>query len=219
MDKKYFNNIYYDVLAFYFWEPQHLGKKKNPDNKLNNSDKVMDHLSKMEVSLNHILSIFFSLAPKSFFNYFFQQAFNKYQNDSFIEDSDFVGEIGEAMQPDFFFVGSKQIIAVEMKINAISNLEQLMKYLLLNVIYQEKKKTSLPYKILFLGPGKFEDLWEESCKNTIELKKAFKNYKFPAETKKGEIKLNKYISRIFSSIYFIFKKEIFINVIIGMSIA
>lgn len=197
MNKKYFNDIYYDIIDFYYWEPQDLGKIKNPKNKLNSPEKVMKHVLKMEVSLNHIFNIFFSLAPKSFFNHFFKQAFGGYQNDIFIEDSDdAVMILKEAVQPDFFFVGGKQVIAIEMKIKYDSDLEQLMKYLLLNVIYQEERKITLPYKILFLGPGKFENLWKDSYKNVDELKNAFKNYKFPRKTKKGNITLKEYIDKI-----------------------
>lgn len=193
---KHFNELYYDIMAFYYYEPQHLGKKKNPDNRFNTYNKVMDHIMEMEVSLNHILSIFFFLAPASSLDRFFQKVLVDCPTDSYIDDSDFVSEIGDATQPDFLFVGSKQIVALEMKVGAKSSLEQLMKYLLLNIIYQEKKKTKLPFKLIFLGQGDFKDLWEEVFPNVAQLKKAFKKYSFPAITKKGNIKLKKYEAKI-----------------------
>jgi hypothetical protein len=55
-------------MNFYYWEPQHLGKKKNPNSKIQNISDALDHISKMEVSLNHQFNLFFQLIPAALLN-------------------------------------------------------------------------------------------------------------------------------------------------------
>lgn len=55
---KEWTSEYYDVMEFYYWEPQHLGKIKNPKSQYSNQLKSLEHIQNMEVSLNHMFNVF-----------------------------------------------------------------------------------------------------------------------------------------------------------------
>lgn len=118
----YWDKIYDEILAYYFWEPQHLGKVKNPKSNINNYSRLIEHSKKLEVSLNHQLSLFFSLVPNNFIVKFFNRSFVKQFDDKFTFDiaeiNEFVVGLKDFSQPDFWFVGDKNIIAIEMKLGA-----------------------------------------------------------------------------------------------------
>ena len=54
---------YYEALEFFYWEPQHIGRKKNVDSEFNTIEKVVKHLRRIEVTLNHNINQFLILAP------------------------------------------------------------------------------------------------------------------------------------------------------------
>ena len=54
---------YYTALEFMYWEPQHIGRRKNPDATLDSIATVASRLRKLEVTLNHNLDQFLRLAP------------------------------------------------------------------------------------------------------------------------------------------------------------
>ena len=66
--KSSWNNEYYDIMNFYYWEPQHLGKIKNPNSKIQSIHDALSHIAKMEVSLNHQFNLFFQLLPSVILN-------------------------------------------------------------------------------------------------------------------------------------------------------
>ena len=68
---------YYEALEFFYWEPQHLGLKKNVSNELDTIEKVEKHLRKMEVTLNHNTNQFLLLAPVALRTRLFQECFNR----------------------------------------------------------------------------------------------------------------------------------------------
>ena len=49
----------YEIYDFLYFEPQHIGKIKNPKTTYNSSKKMIEHIKNLEVSLNHILNLFF----------------------------------------------------------------------------------------------------------------------------------------------------------------
>jgi hypothetical protein len=57
---------YYDTLSFFYWEPQHIGRKKYVDPRLKSALEVQNHVRTMEVTLNHQIKQFLCLAPDSF---------------------------------------------------------------------------------------------------------------------------------------------------------
>jgi hypothetical protein len=62
----------YDTLDFFFWEPQHLGRQRHENAKLKGLKAVQDNVRTLEVTLNHQIKQFLTLAPSSFRNRLFE---------------------------------------------------------------------------------------------------------------------------------------------------
>ncbi len=200
----YWNKLYDEILGYYFWEPQHLGRQKGDKNifKISDYKKLIEHSKKLEVSLNHQLSLFFSLAPNEFIEKFFNQSFSRQFNDSFVFDiaeiNDFVVGLKDFSQPDFWFVGEKHIIAVEMKLEAQSSVLQFLKYLTLNILYQESKKTNKEFHLLYLTRNGIDQLWDKRDVNFENLYDKVHDIDLNAFKGKGSIKLESYRQQVLS---------------------
>ena len=149
--------------------------------------KVLEHIRRMEVSLNpssicssHCFRIknkraFFSCFPKPFNEEFY---FNSRTT------RDFVDSFKSATQPDLFFPSENHTVCIEMKVRAQSNFDQLMKYLLLALLENERSgKQKKKFSLLFTGVGPFEKLFKEGCKNICELREQFLGYEIGEKTK------------------------------------
>jgi len=166
---------YYTALEFYYWEPQHLGLKKNPDAKLDSRDKVVERLRTLEVTLNHALDQFLRLAPNGLRNELFGSVFGR----SFLHpfhmhgrhvDDDF--DLLAAMQPDVLFESDADVVSIEMKIHAKSSVSQVLKYALLGLAVEMKRQAPRRHSLLMLGRGSFAGLWNEHFPNVAELRSA-----------------------------------------------
>lgn len=159
----------------------------------------MAHLKNMEVTLNHMMNVFVSFLPSQILHTFFETSLNKPvrsdEYDIFVRSLDnAVKDIGDFTQPDIFFVGYRNSIALEMKIGAKSSLEQVMKYALLHIKEQELSGIQKDYNLIYLGKGDFSSLWQEKFESVEDLKSAFEAYDIPAE--KSKIELTPYHNQI-----------------------
>jgi len=174
---------YYTALEFVYWEPQHLGRKKNPETDLDTLDKVAKRLRHLEVTLNHNIDQFFRLAPSLLRRELFARVFGRTFSNLFImhgREVDKTFELVYAMQPDFLFVSEKEVVSIEMKTGAKSSVSQVLKYALLGLAIELKQKVSLQHYLLLLGPGDFSGLWNEKFKTTADLHDAISNANLPA---------------------------------------
>jgi hypothetical protein len=153
---------YYEALEFFYFEPQHMRRRRHIDpaptagdvrakeqqaaadlaEKCSNFDVVKKHLRKMEVTLNHNINQFFYLAPGSLRNKLFERVFPKEPIEgSFTlhgrEVETYFGPTN-VMQPDFLFVSEKAIVSIEMKVKSKSSIDQVMKYALLGLVVEKK---------------------------------------------------------------------------------
>lgn len=200
----YWNKIYDEILGYYFWEPQHLGRQKGDKNifKITDYKKLIEHSKKLEVSLNHQLSLFFSLAPNDFVLKFFNKVFAQQFDEKFVFDitdiGDFVVGLKDFSQPDFWFIGEKHIIAVEMKLEAKSSVLQFIKYLTLNLLYQESKKINKEFHLIYLTKNGIENLWDKRDINLENLSDKVRDIDLSAFKGKGSIKLEPYRQQVLS---------------------
>jgi hypothetical protein len=163
---------YYDIMEFYYWEPQHLGKIKNPKSRYNNEKKALQHIQNMEVSLNHMFNIFFRLAPSAFINQVISNSFGKNIQDSFTLQGRYdILEFSSLVQPDLLFSSETTNFSIEMKIGAKSSLSQVYKYALLHWLEQQHSDSQKKSLLLYVGKGSFNDLWVEGFTSAVELKK------------------------------------------------
>lgn len=168
-------DCYYEALEFFYWEPQHIGRKKNISGEAQTLEKVLIHLRKIEVTLNHNINQFFLVAPRSFhrrvFDAFFAKRFDlDFQLHGRGVDTQF--DLADAMQPDFAFTSAEEVLSIEMKITAKSSLDQVLKYALLGLAIEIKEDFRKKHYLGFLGIGEFKDQWKEKFKDAGELQLA-----------------------------------------------
>lgn len=186
------NQEYYDALNFYYWEPQHLGKIKNPKSRYNNVEDVLAHLRKMEVSLNHQFNLFFQLLPNEVLNQFFGFVINNLEFDQFnyqsLKDIDKMN-LNDATQPDMFFKGNKNLLGVELKLGAKTSMDQVMKYALLFHFSQKDDDTPKKNHLVYVGPGEFQNLFKDKNTTIQTIKDNMSLDLLPDKTKKGNLNL------------------------------
>ena len=161
---------YYDVMEFYYWEPQHLGKIKNPKSRYNNQFKSLEHIRNMEVSLNHMFNVFFRLTPSKFVSDLLSTTCNVVADSKLSMQGRYdVRKFSKMVQPDLLFVSDNINFSIEMKIGAKSSLEQVYKYALLHWLWQQHSGRKRQSVLLYIGKGEFQDLWSEKFNNFQEL--------------------------------------------------
>lgn len=177
-------DLYYDALEFYYWEPQHLGRKKPANPAFKDSKEVMDHLHRVEVPLNHLIKQFFSLAPISLRNRLFVLAsFEPALTPSLSGEFAMAGRLikGEYVskfdaQPDFFFRADGKTVAIEMKINSTSNVRQVLMYTLLALAVELDSGGKMQHSLIYLGQGDFQALWGEHFFSVADLRRALEDH-------------------------------------------
>ena len=165
------NQQYYDTLSFYFWEPQHIGRKRNPNSKIRNERDVVTRLRSLEVALNHQMELFFRLAPNSFANRFLAAAFGVPLSDNFeVAGRQLRDQLNDQgmLQPDIVLLGNANVVAIELKVGAKSSLAQLIKYLTFLVTVGRDRAPLM----LFMGPDNFANIWPERFKDAAEVWRA-----------------------------------------------
>ena len=188
MSKHTWNKEYYDILDFFYFEPQHLGKAKNTKNP-KPYEKVNHRLRNMEVTLNHQFNLFFQLLPKSLFHLFFTQIIKELSDDDFQFQGDSQLNIHGATQPDLFFKGEHSCIAIEMKISAKSSLDQVMKYAMLFHFSQKNDLKAKDNHLIFIGKGNLKNQFKEKFTSTDLIKDNLNTSLIPETTRKGNINL------------------------------
>jgi hypothetical protein len=202
---------YYHALEFFYWEPQHLGRKKHIDSKLNSLKKVQSHLRVMEVTLNHNLNLFFLLAPESVRTQLFTRLFDRALSCDHRMHGRDVGEaysLASSTQPDFFFTSDSSVVAIEMKIGAKSSISQVLKYVLLGLAEELESGRQKVHHLGFLGRGDFASQWKERFRDPAELKKAATQADLALFLSRQPSRLNEHLPRF---------TEILANLHIGFS--
>ena len=123
---------YESILEFYFWEPQHLNRFSRPDRRLPLTT-VLEHLRAKEVPLNHLFSIFFSLAPAALSARLISAIAQGLTSDSadLINSPSFRrSKLCGICQPDLLLVAGGRPVFLEIKLQATTSKEQLLKYAL-----------------------------------------------------------------------------------------
>ena len=174
------NDEYYDIIDFYYWEPQHIGRKVNDKSKYKNISDVLSHLRSIEVPLNHQFNIFFRLSPQDFIGQLLTKCFNKPPNDNYVfhgnnELAEYIQN--EATQPDILLSGNATNFAIELKTTTKSSLEQVAKYLLLHKLNQNHHNKNKQFYLLYLTPYKFSNIWQ-GIQSKDNLVSSFKNHDF-----------------------------------------
>lgn len=169
---------YYEALEFFYWEPQHIGRKKHVSAEFDTIDKVTAHLRRMEVTLNHNINQFFLLAPTALRNGLFEELFSRTFDHSFLlhgrgVDAQF--QLVNSVQPDVLFASDTELVSLEMKVGAKSSVSQVLKYALLGLAVEMCVGSTRHHYLAFLGTGEFANQWQERFPSVAELRRAIAN--------------------------------------------
>jgi hypothetical protein len=180
---------YYDILEDYAWAPDRLGHKSDPDHKLENPTNVVNRLRRLEEPMNHILGIFFALAPSDIVHEVFRRHAGLASEGSLKLLGHTVAaklQIGDLTQPDFAFDGTNSFLTIEAKVGTNkSSLEQLLKYAALHAA-AKKATPGRIHGLLYLSSSSQVGLFSEPFVDWSDLKR-LANERLP-HVKKGTLK-------------------------------
>lgn len=179
-------DIYYEIIDFYYWEPQHIGKTRLNNTKFKNVESVINHISNLEVSLNHILNIYFSMLPSEMLLTIFQSISKKVVPDDYqLMSIDTEWLLKNETQPDFVFMGKRNICYIEMKTKSKSSQKQYEKYLKLHSRIEQVTKKNFGFSIIFLSKYSISEIFEEKYGNLKSLQ-----LHFTATSDKNLVRIN-----------------------------
>jgi hypothetical protein len=161
------NDAYYEMLEFYYWEPQHLGRAKKTNGFVKTVDAITARLRTIEVPLNHLLEFFFALAPKDFTSRFL--GCESLHPDIHLVSSGHLlhAPLGALIQPDLFFDSAGLRACVEVKVGSRSTPEQMLKYSVL-MERHAPQTAAVPRRLVLLGPKTFQDFWERRAFSSVD---------------------------------------------------
>lgn len=155
-EKSHWTAEYYEALRFYYWEPQWLNRHANAVKGENRVEQVIKDLRKAEVPLNHILNIFFNLAPSALTTRFLSAFLPGWTPERMEAQTSPKLDIAPGIdlcQTDILLEGKASRVAVELKIGAKTSVDQIIKYALFLRFYGDQgspvPKTPL---LLFISP-------------------------------------------------------------------
>ena len=187
------NNEYYENLEFYYWEPQHLGKKKDPDSSVKSLTESVAKLRKMEVSLNHIFNMFFRLCPSVITDHILWKITGYKQLGDVIyqprqNNQELYGK--NVTQADMMLLDDSSVVAIEMKLDSKTSLEQLVKYAMLFAFEKEISGKDKNLHLIYLTKCEFPRMFKEKIVDMDDLTSKFDTTLIPDKTKSGNVELH-----------------------------
>lgn len=187
----HWNTNYYEILQDYYWDPQHLDRGRLKPPRFGNDKKVLWHIHQMEVSLNHLLALFFSLAPRDFIQRLELAAFGSHSSAAFRQVSLFelrTAHRHDPTQPDVFLVSTDRCLSIEVKIDAKSGLEQVAKYALLHLDFA--LRNGIPAdgsRLIYLTPRPVSKTWKEKFPDVAAMRCALADFYFANLLSKAKV--------------------------------
>lgn len=171
---------YWDVVDQFYWAPQYLGLKSIPQNiwevdgdkvsipieminpkgplyrRLKSGEEYWSYVRRQEETFNHIFDIVFGILPGDVIcdilsvptNIGTGHSYESYGRE--LCDRYGWGEHSNITTPDGFFIAADSVLAVELKFNAKTSLDQLAKYLMLFVSEEVKYGRRANVDLLFI---------------------------------------------------------------------
>ena len=187
----HWNSCYYDSIQEIYWDARNMLGKISPDPLIFANDREMlGNLRRLEVSLNHILALFFSLAPQDFTSDLERQVFSDSCDQPFRNVDIFElrrNAPHDPTQPDVFLVSNDTCLSIEVKIGSKSYLEQAVKYALLHCDYEKRTGPKLASRLIFLTPRSVSKTWKENFHDIASMREALEHFDYPALLKKTKL--------------------------------
>lgn len=172
---------YWDLVEHLYWSPQYIGLKSIPQRhwtidgdivsvpkemtnprgplyrRLRSGEDYETYVHRQEETFNHIFDLTFAITPGDIIGEVFGPLTSAGPDHSYqslgreLRTRHFWGEHDNITHPDGFFVAENSILAVELKFNAKTSLDQLAKYVLLIVAEEmvEGRRDSLDLLYVF----------------------------------------------------------------------
>ncbi len=184
----HWNAVYYDIIQEYYWDPRVLGRVPANPAIFANESEMLGSLRRMEVSLNHMLALFFGLAPQDYIRRLETESFGDstdeiYHNVNLFELRRTAPH--DPTQPDVFLTSADTCFSVEVKIGAKSSLDQLVKYALLHRDHERRTGGNLKSRLMYLTPRPVSKTWGENFADVGNMRTALEDFDYPALLKKA----------------------------------
>lgn len=191
-DQRPWPREYYDAMHHYFYAPDRLEHLSGPkENAKGRYERVMERLMRIEEPLNHIMGLFFAIAPSNFVHGLFADYCGLASSGQLrllgrSTDKEF--DLKNFSQPDFAFDGPDSFLTIEAKIDSKSGMDQLVKYAALHNKAALGKPTR-KHALLFLSKEPQAKLFKEKIEGWKNIRDHAKAHleKMP---KKGLLKID-----------------------------
>ena len=183
---------YREIVEFYYWEPQHIGRAGG-QKKFKNADEMYEHINRIEVSLNHVLNIFFSMYHLHQVSCFNIEDTHERLSSWRLETIE--REQRKLTQPDMFFEGKDRNVAIELNTVSKCSLQQVQKYV--NFHKALDRSGDKDFELIILSPHKelklvfaekyesLPDLWsdlgEKVAIKLVSYDELYKSLSMPAD--------------------------------------
>lgn len=135
-----------EIIDFYYWEPQHLGRVRNPLSSVRDSETAWHRVAGLEVATNQVLNMYLGMVPLERLDpeakYFPRDTYTHVGGRQL---EDLVRGIHGVTQPDGYFQGQAHDVALELKTKSRSSIEQVQKYLLFHHLLGGRPPLTLAY--------------------------------------------------------------------------
>lgn len=159
----YWTDLYYRVVEHYFWKPQGIGRKSDPDKPSHPWRYWQDKLESQETPLNHILDFLFHIAPEELLDRVVSALIGR-QISNLQLVSPTPGTIdGNVVQPDIIVSNSTELVFIEMKVDSKYSIDQYTKYAIAAdcIIQGEPEITSVDL-VLLSRHKMHEKIWKKA---------------------------------------------------------
>lgn len=171
----YWTDLYYRVVEHYFWRPQAIGRKSDPEGPSRPWDHWKDKLQSQETPLNHILDFLFHIAPQELLDRVVSALLQRQlSNLQLVAPAD--GTIDyNVVQPDIIVSNSTALVFVEMKVDSKSSIDQFAKYAIAaHCIMEDEPKLTSVDLVLLTRNTDFERVWRDSKRLGLSSERALR---------------------------------------------
>lgn len=175
----HWNTTYYEIIQEYYWDPKLIGRVPAKPPIFANDREMLSSLRRMEVSLNHMLGLFFGLAPRDFIHLLEVAAFGDTLDACYRSVGIFElrrSAPHDPTQPDIFLASDKACFSLEVKIGAKSDLEQVVKYALLHATHDKRHGSAHQSRLLYLTPRPVGKTWKEGFEDVRSMQTALESF-------------------------------------------
>ncbi|MBN4050368.1 hypothetical protein JYT28_01280, partial [Desulfobulbus sp. AH-315-M07] len=121
-------DFYYKVVEHYFWRPQGIGRMTDPSKSGLGWSHWREKLREHEAPLNHILDLFFHMAPQELLDRAASGLMDRSLSRLRLVTAGSKTVDPHIVQPDIILANERELVFIEMKVDSRSSIDQFAKY-------------------------------------------------------------------------------------------